>query len=108
LTGLSARALARGWSRYCFADRFEGLLLRSGYGEEDLIEILSRLPPTEDGIVEIMTHPGETCEGSVPYSASPDRLRELEALTSPRVLSFIKERKTRLSSFGSIPQGGAP
>jgi predicted glycoside hydrolase/deacetylase ChbG (UPF0249 family) len=108
LRELSARALDRGWSRYRFASRFEGTLLRAGYGEEDLLDLLSRVLADENGVVELMTHPGETCQGSVPYSASADRLRELEALTSPRVLSFARERGIRLSSFGSIPPGGIP
>ncbi len=48
--------------------------------ERGTIRVATRVEG-EEAVVELMTHPGETSEDSVPYSASGNRLREIEALT---------------------------
>jgi predicted glycoside hydrolase/deacetylase ChbG (UPF0249 family) len=101
---LAQAALDRGWGRFRSAVRFDGPSLPRGYGAADLIALLAALErgSGEDDVVEVMTHPGETCADSVPYSASPDRRQELAALTSPEALAFIRDRGVRLSNYGEL------
>jgi predicted glycoside hydrolase/deacetylase ChbG (UPF0249 family) len=99
--GLEARTTC--WTKFRTASRLEGTRLPPGYSASDLVACLGSLEAAESEVVEIMTHPGETCDCSVPYSASPDRSRELAALTSAEAKSFIRERGIRLASFGGCP-----
>lgn len=91
------------WGKFRSADRFEGLTLRPGYGADDLIAVLAAAHASGAEVVELMGHPGEPVEGSVPFSASQDRRREVEVLTDPRVLRAIEERGIRLASFAEVP-----
>ena len=105
LRKLAARAWHLGWSSYRAAARFEGLSLPRGYGAADLMALLGSISvqqDTADDVVELMTHPGEPTGSSVPFSSSQDRAREVEALTDPRLLDFVKERGIRLASFGGV------
>ena len=102
LGALAARALDLGWSRFRSADRFVGLSLPRGYCARDIQAILEPLAQDSSLTVEFMTHPGERCDGSLPYSASPDREREARALADPDLLQFIRARGIRLASFGDL------
>jgi predicted glycoside hydrolase/deacetylase ChbG (UPF0249 family) len=102
LEALAARALALGWSRFRSADRFEGLSLPPGYSAAELISLLRSIDCGADAVVELMSHPGETTGDSVPFSASADRRRELEALTDPCLLGFVSQWDIRLRSFGDL------
>jgi predicted glycoside hydrolase/deacetylase ChbG (UPF0249 family) len=102
LERLAARAWELGWDRYRSAARFEGLSLPPGYMAEDLMALLSSLAGADGEVVELMTHPGELSRSSVRFSSSPDRAREADALSDPRLLGLLKERGLRLSSFGAL------
>jgi predicted glycoside hydrolase/deacetylase ChbG (UPF0249 family) len=91
------------WGKFRSADRFEGLTLPPGYGAADLIAVLEKALSSGAQVVELMTHPGEPAEGSVPFSASADRRREVEALTDARVLRAIEDHGVRLASFAEAP-----
>ena len=99
---LAEAAIASGWTRFRSADRCEGHSLRAGYDAAALIQLIDSVEKDGAGLVELMTHPGETCLDSVPYSAKRDRSLELEALTAAEVLTFVRERKIRLASFGEL------
>jgi predicted glycoside hydrolase/deacetylase ChbG (UPF0249 family) len=102
LSGLSARALSAGWLKFKATSRFEGVTLPRGYGPEDLISLLHSIACDENDVVELMTHPGERCDTSVQFSASPDREREVASLTHPSVLAFIRAEGIRLETFGGL------
>ncbi len=102
LSALSARALSAGWLKFKATSRFEGVTLPRGYGPEDLIGLLDSFTCDENDVIELMTHPGERCDGSVRFSASPDREREVASLTHPSVLAFARAEGIRLESFGGL------
>jgi predicted glycoside hydrolase/deacetylase ChbG (UPF0249 family) len=91
------------WAKLRSADRFEGLTLPRGYGADDLIAVLVEAHASGADVVELMAHPGEPAAGSVPFSSSEDRRREVEALADPRVLRAVEERGIRLASFAEVP-----
>ncbi|MBI4605482.1 MAG: ChbG/HpnK family deacetylase [Planctomycetes bacterium] len=103
IEALTARALGLGWTRFRMAARFEGLSLAPGFGAGELIALLASIRCAAEDVVELMTHPGEPAAGSVPFSASPDRRLELEALVDRRVAAFVREQGIRLASFGDLP-----
>ena len=103
LRKLARRAWRLGWDQFRTPKYFEGLSLPPGYRVEALMALLAAMPLGDKDVVELMTHPGEVDASSVPFSSSNDRTREVEALTDARVLSLVKERGLRLSSFGALP-----
>lgn len=87
--GLAARALALGFAKFRRADRVIGLDLMEGYAADDVVTRLG------EGVTELVVHPGEVDAASVPFSASPARAREVEALCAlPARLSDV-----RIASF---------
>ena len=84
--------------------RFAGVRLAPGYRAADLAARLLGLAAEveDDEVVEFMVHPGEPCGGSTPFSASEDRAREVEALTSEEVAAAVRGARIRLASFGHL------
>lgn len=83
-------------------DHFLGFRLTGRLDEDTFVAALSKLP---DGVSEFMCHPGFL---GPELSASPTRLkdsrvRELEALTSPRVRALLSELQVRLGPFSAAP-----
>lgn len=79
-------------------DHFLGFRLTGSLNEVTFKAALERLP---QGVTEFMCHPGKL--GSELAHAETrlkeSRVRELEALTSPRIRQLINERKIELSGF---------
>jgi predicted glycoside hydrolase/deacetylase ChbG (UPF0249 family) len=80
-------------------DHFLGFRLTGTFTESSFAEMLRRLP---DGTTEFMCHPGhlgpELAQARTRLKES--RVRELEALTSPRIRELIQEQGIRLGGFG--------
>jgi predicted glycoside hydrolase/deacetylase ChbG (UPF0249 family) len=90
-------------------------LLRSGrrsadaFGGLDLVvepttavlrrELEAALRTAPHGVIELMTHPGECEEGSVPFSADPARSAEREALCGEGLPELLDELGLRLGRF---------
>ena len=53
-------------------------------------------------ILELMVHPGEIDDHSVPFSSEPARQKELEALCAPEVREFLVRQEVQLVSFGEL------
>ncbi len=81
-------------------DHFVGFRLTGSLTESTLVAALKRL---REGTTEFMCHPGYLGPelGSAPTRLKESRLRELEALTSPRVREYINESGVRLHPFGA-------
>lgn len=81
-------------------DHFLGFGLTGSLTEQTLAALLRRLP---SGVTELMCHPGyfglELKQAQTRLKES--RLRELEALTSPRIRALIAELGIELGAFGS-------
>jgi predicted glycoside hydrolase/deacetylase ChbG (UPF0249 family) len=79
-------------------DQFLGFRLTGSLTEETFAEALNKL---EDGTAEFMCHPGylgdELRQARTRLKES--RLRELEALTSPRIRQLISEKAIELGPF---------
>jgi predicted glycoside hydrolase/deacetylase ChbG (UPF0249 family) len=81
-----------------FVEKFFGVDARL----EVLIEILGGIRP---GVTEIMCHPAHVDDELRSTSSyADDRERELEVLTSPRVLRAIQEFRLRPVHFGTAWQ----
>jgi predicted glycoside hydrolase/deacetylase ChbG (UPF0249 family) len=67
-------------------------------------ELRDYISTRSDGVYEIMCHPGHN-DAALESVSSYNRARESEwtVLTSPRVLSFIKESGLTLVHFGGLP-----
>lgn len=80
------------------ADHFLGFRLTGSLTEETLASAIRKLP---DGMTEFMCHPGfvgpELLGAHTRLKES--RLRELEALTSPRIRQLIAENNVHLDNF---------
>lgn len=66
--------------------------------EEALRGMLRRLPP---GTWELMVHPGG-CDPADSF-ATPERVKEVAALTAPSIQSLVRQRQIQLIHFGDIP-----
>ena len=81
-----------------FTDNFLGFGLTGSLTEETLMAAILALP---DGLTEFMCHPGllgpELSKAETRLKES--RVRELEALTSPRIRRLLDESGVRLSPF---------
>ncbi|HVR75007.1 MAG TPA: ChbG/HpnK family deacetylase [Planctomycetota bacterium] len=102
LDALGARAEAYGWGSFRAPDAFVGVELPPGLGARRIIDLIDFLERSGTRIAEVMTHPGELCASPVPFSASEDRVREVEALTDPTVLQHVLWGSIRLAGFGDI------
>lgn len=84
----------------CMPDHFLGFRLTGSFTEDTFAAALSKLP---DGLTEFMCHPGflgpELKGASTRLKES--RVRELEALTSPRIRDLLSAEAIRLSPFGT-------
>jgi predicted glycoside hydrolase/deacetylase ChbG (UPF0249 family) len=82
-------------------DHFLGFGLTGSLTEQTLAALLRRLP---GGVSELMCHPGylgpELKRAQTRLKES--RLRELEALTSPRIRALIAEFGIELGAFGGV------
>jgi predicted glycoside hydrolase/deacetylase ChbG (UPF0249 family) len=66
----------------------------------DLLALISRL---EDGVTELMCHPGEPDPGLVATSAyARERPLELAALTDPTVRAALESRRITLTTFAEL------
>ena len=85
-------------NRVCLTDHFLGFRLTGHLTEETFALAIASLP---DGLTEFMCHPGllgpELARAETRLKES--RVRELEALTSPRIRRLVAESKVRLSPF---------
>ncbi len=106
LTELSNRARRLWEFRFPFPARFLGLQQVGGYSTGDILDLLG--PFLSDGprrpaeIVELMVHPGEVDERSVPFSGRYAREREMEALTDPSVRRSLSAGGVELINFGAL------
>jgi predicted glycoside hydrolase/deacetylase ChbG (UPF0249 family) len=91
------RRFARG-QNVGMTDHFLGFELTGSLTEETLARALNRI---EDGVTEFMCHPGylgaELKQARTRLKES--RLRELEALTSPRIRELIYVKEIELGPF---------
>lgn len=85
-------------------DHFLGYRLTGSLTEDSLAAAVSSLP---EGTTEFMCHPGflgpELKQARTRLKES--RVRELEALTSPRIRKIMAEESVRLGVFGSTDSG---
>jgi chitin disaccharide deacetylase len=86
-------------------DHFLGFRLTGKLTEESFAHALQRIP---EGLSEFMCHPGYL--GAELQAASTrlkdSRLRELEALTSPRIRDIIAREPIHLTTFGTAALPG--
>jgi chitin disaccharide deacetylase len=82
-------------------DHFTGFRLTGSLDERTFAAALARLP---EGATEFMCHPGylgpELASASTRLKES--RVKELEALTSPRIRQLLIDRQIRLTSFAAL------
>ncbi len=86
--------------RVCMTDHFLGYRLTGTLTEASL---LRALPYLKEGTTEFMCHPGllgPELQGA-PTRLRESRVRELEALTSPRVRIAMDAAEVRLATFGT-------
>jgi chitin disaccharide deacetylase len=90
--------------RVCFTDHFLGFRLTGSLEEASLSAALNEV---QDGTTELMCHPGMlTAElQGAPTRLKESRVRELEALTSPRVRRVMDARSIRLATFADLSPG---
>lgn len=94
------RGLARNYG-VRMADHFIGFRQTGSLNEQTFRAVLERLP---EGVTEFMCHPGfcgpELEKASTRLKQS--RVRELEALTSPRIRELIDAQGIRLTGFDAL------
>ncbi len=80
------------------SDHFLGFRLTGSLTEETLAEALSKI---EEGVTEFMCHPGYLGDDlkQARTRLKESRLRELEALTSPRIRELLSGNDIRLTPF---------
>jgi predicted glycoside hydrolase/deacetylase ChbG (UPF0249 family) len=78
-------------------EHFGGVALSGILNAERLLQAIRDLP---EGLTELMVHPGRAAAES--GFDGPDRERELEALTDPRVRDLLREQKVQLTHFGKL------
>jgi predicted glycoside hydrolase/deacetylase ChbG (UPF0249 family) len=94
-----ARKAVETYARYRMrgAENFGGIALSGNLSIENLVATLRSLP---EGLTELMVHPGlaDTTEGF----AGPDREREIQVLTDPRLKILLKQAEVQLTHFGTL------
>lgn len=88
--------------RVHMTDNFLGFRLTGSFNEDTFAAALSNLP---DGTTEFMCHPG-FLGSELEHAATrlkESRVRELEALTSPRIRDLLDAKAIRLSPFDMDP-----
>jgi predicted glycoside hydrolase/deacetylase ChbG (UPF0249 family) len=86
------------------SDYFVGMRLTGRLDQAALLAALARLRP---GLTELMCHPG-VCDDDLrraPTRLKEQRERELEALTSETVRSFVRNEGIELTSFRALEEG---
>ncbi len=78
-------------------ESFGGVALSGRLDSEGLLQALRNLP---QGLTELMVHPGNA-EAESGFSG-PDRRREVDALTDPRVRQALKDLEIQLTHFGKL------
>ncbi len=104
--GLLCAAAARFYRRLAgrfkvrMTDHFLGFRLTGSLTEQTFAAALSKLP---EGTTEFMCHPGFLGPElqSAPTRLKESRVREMEALTSPRIRDLLDAKAIRLSPFGT-------
>ena len=98
------RRFARG-SRVQMTDHFLGFRLTGVLTENSFADALKNLKP---GTTEFMSHPGFLGDElkSARTRLKESRVRELEALTSPRIRAIMDEESIHLATFGSSGNPG--
>ena len=83
-------------------DHFLGFRLTGSLDEKSFQEALANL---QEGTTEFMCHPGFLGEElrSAATRLKESRVRELEALTSPRIREFMDAAGVRLATFTPVP-----
>lgn len=100
LAGRAERAAGLWKGRFRFLDgAFHGLAMVKGYDAASLLDLIQRLTP---GIHELMVHPGEMDPYSAPFSAKPEREREVAALCDPAIRAEIAARGIELIHYGNL------
>lgn len=99
----------RGLARDCnvrMTDHFFGFRLTGYLTEESFAATLRRLP---EGTTEFMCHPGMLGPElkNAPTRLKESRVRELDALTSPRIRDLMAAEGVRLATFGMDPDSAA-
>lgn len=82
-------------------DHFAGFRITGKYGPVELAQLIRELP---EGLTEFMCHPG-FCTDELRAARTrlkDSRREELDALTSPKVLSVIKESQVRLTTYRDL------
>jgi predicted glycoside hydrolase/deacetylase ChbG (UPF0249 family) len=82
-----------------FADHFRGLALAGNASKRNLRHILSRLP---EGVTELMVHPGSANPTGTPFEIDPQRVTELNMVTSDELPAELKERGIELCSYADL------
>jgi len=95
------RLMARG-RNVRMTDHFRGFRLTGSLDENSFQAALAALP---EGTTEFMCHPGFLGEElrTAATRLKESRVRELEALTSPRIRAFMDATGVRLATFGTDP-----
>jgi len=73
-----------------------GMTILDRLDNQALLALLEEMP---DGVWELMVHPGYRDAGQ-PFSG-PERVREILALTDPRMTRLIREKEIHLTHFGA-------
>ena len=73
-----------------------GMTILDRLDNQALLALLEEMP---DGVWELMVHPGYRDAGQ-PFSG-PERVREVLALTDPRMTRLIREKEIHLTHFGA-------
>ncbi len=91
-----------GRSNVLLTDHFRGFRLTGCLTEETFAAAIRDLP---DGLTEFMCHPGELGAelASAETRLKESRVRELEALISPRIRQLLREQRIELCRFNSVP-----
>lgn len=101
-----ARGLLRGGRRS--ADVFAGLdLLVETTPAALRRELTAAVRAAPHGIIELMTHPGDCEEDSVPFSADPSRSEERDTLCGGALRGLLTELGLRLGGFADAADAGS-
>ena len=73
-----------------------GMTILDRLDNQALLALLEEMP---DGVWELMVHPGYRDAGQ-PFSG-PERVREILALTDPRMTRLVREKEIHLTHFGA-------
>jgi hopanoid biosynthesis associated protein HpnK len=98
LAALNLAGRIGGRSDVLSPDQFVGFLHGGRFQESTLLETLRTLP--SEGLCELMCHPGLPASAERYPSWGYAWPQELEALTAPRVIDYVRERGIKLTNYG--------